>query len=192
MDLRTFIEQTEPEALQKLAAEAQDELVNKVVEAIFPLFEKTAAYTAFLVLEKLAEEAKEKAPKEEEAGAAPEVEEAVEAQDQNAEASAKVNEIAHTDPVTASKSNQSMDPSATPGGLKAQDIKDACSEAIQVGQAEKILPFVKAVAGQFPETINEVIKMVKVELHDGIMKKLVDEETAIKITDELNAMVGGV
>jgi hypothetical protein len=34
--------------------------------------------------------------------------------------------------------------------------------------------------------------MVKVELHDGIMKKLIDEETAIKITDELNAMVGGV
>lgn len=191
MDLRTFIEQSEPEVLQKLAVEAQDELVNKVVEAIFPLFEKTAAYTAFLVLEKLAEETKEEAPKEE-TGAAPEVEEAVEAQDQNAEASAKVNEIAHTDPVAGNKTNQSMDPSVTPGGLKAQDIKDACSEAIQVGQAEKILPFVKAVAGQFPETINEVIKMVKVELHDGIMKKLVDEETAVKITDELNAMVGGV
>jgi hypothetical protein len=190
MDLRTFIEQSEPEVLQKLAAEAQDELVNKVVEAIFPLFEKTAAYTAFLVLEKLAEEIKEEAPKENEA--TQEVEEAVEAQDQNAEVTAKVNEIAHTDPAAGNKTNQSMDPSVTPGGLKAQDIKDACSEAIQVGQAEKILPFVKAIASQYPETINEVIKMVKVELHDGIMKKLVDEETAVKITDELNAMVGGV
>jgi hypothetical protein len=183
MDLKTFIEQNEPEVLQKLAAEAQDELVNKVVEAIFPLFEKTAAYTAFLVLEKLAEEGNE---------AAQNVEETIEAQNQNAEVTAKVNEIAHTDPAAGNKTNQSMDPSVTPGGLKAQDIKDACSEAIQVGQAEKILPFVKAIVSQYPEAINEVIKMVKVELHDGIMKKLIDEETAVKITDELNAMVGGV
>lgn len=183
MDLKTFIEQSEPEVLQKLAAEAQDELVNKVVEAIFPLFEKTAAYTAFLVLEKLAEE---------ENKVAPNIEEDVEAQNQNAEATAKVNEIINTNPVTGNKTNQSMDPSATPGGLRAQDVKDACSEAIQAGQAEKILPFVKAIASQYPEAINEVIKMVKVELHDGIMKKLIDEETAIKITDELNAMVGGV
>ena len=40
------------------------------------------------------------------------------------------------------------------------------------------------------ETINEIIKMVKVELQDGYMKKLIDEETATDISNKLNEMVG--
>ncbi len=93
-------------------------------------------------------------------------------------------------PASGNKNNFFMDPSVTPGGLKAQDLKDAVAEALEVGQPDKILPFIKAIAQQYPDTVNEIIKMVKVELHDGIMKKLIEEDAAVSITDQLNAMVG--
>jgi len=179
MDFKNFIEQTEPEVLEKLAAEAQDELVRKVIDAMFPLFEKTANYTAHLILEKLAEEVQQEEAPAEEVPAEQE-------QEGGEEAPVKLDAT----PATGNKTNESMNPSATPGGLKAQDVKDAIDEAMQVGQSDKILPFVEAVMKQYPETANEVIKMVKVALHDGIMKQLIDEESAIAITDKLNAMVG--
>lgn len=180
MDLKTFLDKTEPEVMQKIAADAQDELVKKVVEAMFPLFEKTANYTAHLILEKLAEE-EEKEEVVPEAGEQKSTE-----TDETDQQEVKIDST----PVTGNKTNETVDPSTTPGGLKAQEIKDAIDEAMQVGESGKILSFVEAVMKQYPETINEIIKMVKVELQDGYMKKLIDEETATDISNKLNEMVG--
>lgn len=187
MDLKEFIEKTEPEVLQKLASEAQDEMVNKVVEALFPLLEKTANYTAQLVLEKIAEELAEK--KEE---VSEEKQNEDNPNEEKAEQAAVEDENVKIDstPATGNKTNESMDPSTTPGGMRAEDIKNAVSEACEAGQANKILPFVKAVGEQYPDAIQELIKMVKVELQAAFMSKFIDEETATSISDELNAMVG--
>lgn len=142
-----------------------------------------------------AEEQPETPVKNEEQSEAPvegekELGEAVSNTVQAATLNAQVNKAINLAPVTAGKSNQILDPSTTPGGLKAQDVKDAVLQAIQVGQPDKILPFVKTIAEHHPDAINEVIKMVKIELHDGIMKKLIEEDAAVSITDQLNAMVG--
>lgn len=146
-------------------------------------------------LEKIAEE-----PKEHEAQETPAQEQAEEQQEvpkTDEEASRQnyekyKNTPDDVTPATGNKNNYYMDPSVTPGGLKAQEIKDAISEAIQVGQSDKILPFIKALAQQYPDTVNEIIKMVKIELHDGLMKKMIDEQAAVAITDQLNNMVGEI
>jgi hypothetical protein len=189
MDLKEFIEKTEPEVLQKLASEAQDEMVNKVIDAIFPLLEKTANYTAQLVLEKIAEELSEKKePKEEKE----EVENTDNPNEESAEQAAVEDENVKIDstPATGNKTNETMDPTNTPGGMRAQDIKNAVSEACEAGQSNKIIPFVKAVGEQYPDAIQELIKMVKVELQAAFLNKSIDEETATALSDELNAMVG--
>lgn len=173
MDLKTFIETTDPEVLQKFAEESQDELVNKIIDKLFPIMEKQANYTAYLILEKLAEEVDEVKVDGETAAK------------QNVETSEVTTET------TGGKDNSTVqDGNNNPGGLRAQDVKDAIAEAIEVGQSDKILPFIKQLAQQYPDTFKEVVKMVKVELQDGIMKKLIEPEKAVEISDQINAMIG--
>ena len=195
MDLKEFLEKTEPEVLEKLAANAQDELITKVVEAMFPLFEKTANYTAYLILEKLAEEANAKEANVEKAESEEaEKQEPPKTEDEAVRRNFEENKNSPDPwtPASGGSNNILVDPSVTPGGMKAQDVKDALSEALQLGESGKVLPFVKAVAEQYPETVNELIKMVKVELQDAYMKKFIDEETAASLSDQLNEMVGDV
>lgn len=153
MNMRTFLESTDPEMLQKFAEEQEDYLLEK----LFPLLEKTANYTAYLVMEKLAEAMEgEVAP-------------------------------ASVTPATGNRTNEQSNPTR-PTGINIQQVHDAVSEAIGTGNSGKVVPFVDAIAKSHPDAINEVIKAVKVELHDGLMKQQLDEQTATQISSALNSM----
>jgi hypothetical protein len=189
MSFKDFLETTDPAMFDKLAEEAQVDLITKLT----PLFDKCAEYTADLILRKIAETVENQATvekEEEKVGNKEEQKENKEEEVKEDKEAVNEEEVIPTDPATANKSNEIMDPSLTPGGLKAQDVKDAVDEAIAVGQADQILPFCKALAEQYPEAFQEVVKMVKIELHDGVMKKLIEPDAAISITDQLNAMLG--
>jgi hypothetical protein len=94
-------------------------------------------------------------------------------------------------PVTAGQENVMMDDNRPTASIKVNDIKAAVQEALVAGSGEKIIGFVKALAQQNPEAINEVAKIIKVELHSAFMNKLIDEESAIKISDSLNELLDG-
>jgi hypothetical protein len=174
MDLRKFLEETEPEVLQKLAEDTQNELL----ESMLPLLEKTASYTAYLVMEKLAEmlDQHEGAQSVEDSTAPP-------------IAGGAVTEAI---PQTArGRENETVVANPESGGLDIKQVHDAVIEAIEVQQPDKIIPFVQAVSSAYPTLVNEVIKAVKTELHDAIMKKTIDEQKAIEISQALNSMVEG-
>ena len=81
--------------------------------------------------------------------------------------------------------------SETPEGLKATEVSEAVDQAVAAGQPDKIMPFVKAVAQAHPDALNEIVKIVKVCIHDAVMKRTIDPEQAAKIAEELNAIVAG-
>jgi hypothetical protein len=174
MDLRRFLEETEPEVLQKLAEDSQNELL----ESMLPLLEKTANYTAYLVMEKLAEilDQHEGAQSVEDSTAPP------------ITGGAVTEDIPQA---SGSRENGNVVANPESGGLNIQQVHDAVIEAIEAGQPDKILPFVQAVGSAYPTLVNEVIKAVKTDLHDGIMKKTIDEQKAIEISQALNSMVEG-
>lgn len=161
LNLKQFLEATAPETLEKLAQEAQDELVTKVAEALMPLMEKQAEYCAYLVMQKLAET------------------------DANlAEAAA-----AMVPPVTGNEDNSQMNP--TEGkGLDRNEIVAAVKEALAANQPDKIIPFVQAIAKQNPDLAVEVCKAVKVELHAAVMNKHVEAEKAVEVAQKLAEIVG--
>ena len=96
-----------------------------------------------------------------------------------------------TESSTGGQTNKAMDDNRPSSSIKVNDIKAAVQEALVAGSGEKILSFVKALASQQPEAINEVVKIIKVELHSSFMNKQIDEESALKISDGLNALLDG-
>lgn len=167
MSLKKFLEEHSPEALEKMAEEAQDDFLAKLI----PILEKTSEYTAKLVIEKMA------------------TENVIEKKEKSETLENNTETIENTNEATASnKTNEDVDPTTNPGGLKAQDVKDAVAEAIRLNHSDKIMPFVKALVQKYPELLDEIVKMIKVELHDGVMKKYIDESSALNISNELNSL----
>jgi len=167
-----FIRHTKPGLLEKVAGAEQDALVD--------LLEKQAQYTVHLLLEKLAEgeEAQEEA-QEAEAEQGP----------INPDGSPVVG--SSQTPHTGGQENAMMDDNRPSSSIKVNDIKNAVEEALAAGAGEKIVGFVQALASQQPEAINEVIKIIKVQLHSAFMNKQIDEESAVKVSDGLNALLDG-
>ena len=163
MDMKKFFESTDPDILQKIAEDSQNELLEKML----PILEKTANYTAYLVMQKLAEAMESGAPIDPIAPPAAQA------------------------PVTGNRSNADSRPNPIQGGLDMKQVHDAVAEALATQNASKIIPFVQAVGGKHPELLNEIVKAVKVELHDAIMKQLIDEEGAVQISQALNSMIEG-
>lgn len=165
LNLKQFLEATAPETLEKLAQEAQDELVTKVAEALMPLMEKQAEYCAYLVMQKLAET------------------------DVNLAEAAAAMVPPDAAPVTGNEDNSQMNP--TEGkGLDRNEIVAAVKEALAANQPDKIIPFVQAIAKQNPDLAVEVCKAVKVELHAAVMNKHVEAEKAVEVAQKLAEIVG--
>lgn len=165
LNLKQFLEATAPETLEKLAQEAQDELVTKVAEALMPLMEKQAEYCAYLVMQKLAET------------------------DANLAEAAAAMVPPDAAPVTGNEDNSQMNP--TEGkGLDRNEIVAAVKEALAANQPDKIIPFVQAIAKQNPDLAVEVCKAVKVELHAAVMNKHVEAEKAVEVAQKLAEIVG--
>lgn len=164
---------TSPETLEKLAEAEQDRLIEK----LFPLMEKQAEYIVHLI--KLAAED----IVQEEATTLPPKEEVAQVE----------GELPPTNkPITGTKDNIDVDPvTKSEPGIQVNDIIAAVQEAIEKGQLEKITAFVKAVASHYPEAMDDIIKIVKVELQDAGMKQLITIEDVAKIAEELNAIVEG-
>jgi len=175
MNFMEFLEKTAPEDLQKLAEQAQDELVNKVMNSIIPLLEKQAEYTVMLI--KQAMEGEE-APQEEK-------------EEQEAAAAQAAMEPGTKPGTTQGEDNSEVVGSNTPEGLKATDIQGAVNQAIEAQQVEKVIPFVKALASAHPDALTEVSKIIKVCLHDAIMKRKVEPEKAAKVAQELDNLISG-
>lgn len=182
MNFIEWMQKTSPEDLQKLAEEAQDDLVRKVMDSMIPLFEKQAQYTVHLI--KLAME--DGSPAEEEQ----EQKEPVQQEEESAEQGSDPIPGALT-PLSGGKDNTDVVGSETPEGLKATEVSEAVDQAVAAGQPDKIMPFVKAVAQAHPDALNEIVKIVKVCIHDAVMKRTIDPEQAAKIAEELNAIVAG-
>jgi len=169
MNFQAFIQQTEPELLQKMAEEVQDDLIGKIVARLTPLLEKSAEWSAYLVLEKLAEAA----------AAEPQPEPKEEA------------EPAPTDtPVLTpgSKTNEAVQGTAT--GLDTEALRAAINEAIDAQQPDKILPFIKAIGESNPPLIPEIAKVIKTELHSAVLSSRIEEETALEVTTAINQLLG--
>ena len=165
LNLKQFLDVTSPETLEKLAQEAQDELVTKVAEALMPLMEKQAEYCAYLVMQKLAET------------------------DVNLAEAAAAMVPPDAAPVTGNEDNSQMNP--TEGkGLDRNEIVAAVKEALAANQPDKIIPFVQAIAKQNPDLAVEVCKAVKVELHAAVMNKHVEAEKAVEVAQKLAEIVG--
>ena len=165
LNLKQFLDVTSPETLEKLAQEAQDELVTKVAEALMPLMEKQAEYCAYLVMQKLAET------------------------DVNLAEAAAAMVPPDAAPVTGNEDNSQMNP--TEGkGLDRNEIVAAVKEALAANQPDKIIPFVQAIAKQNPALAIEVCKAVKVELHAAVMNKQIEGEKAVEIAQKLAEIVG--
>lgn len=167
MDMKKFFESTDPDILQKIAEDSQNELLERML----PILEKTANYTAYLVMQKLAEAM--------EGGVSADL----------ATPPPAAQAPAAQTPATGNRSNADSRPNPIQGGLDMKQVHDAVAEALATQNASKIIPFVQAVGGKHPEVLNEIIKAVKVELHDAIMKQLIDEESAVQISQALNGMV---
>ena len=168
MNFQEWLDATSPEVLEKLAEIEQDRLVLKVIDQLIPIMEKQAEYTAYLIMNKFAEE-----------------QEQVE-QEQIQEQGLPIK------PASGAKDNIENDPvTKSPPGLPINEIIKAIEEAIQVGQPDKIVALVKAIASKFPEAIDDVIKIVKVELQDAGMKRFISLDDAAKIAQELNVLAEG-
>jgi len=164
MDFKEFLEATSPETLQKLAEDAQNEMVDKVVNALLPIMEKQAEYTMYLLKTAL----EDVAPTE----AAP-----ISGDEQITPTSV---------PSTGAHDNTGVDASNNEGGLNVNQIVEAIQQAVVAGQAPKIVEFVKAIASAHPDTYSEVVKIVKVQLQDAVANKVLDPEEAANISQELN------
>ena len=175
MDFMEFIKKSSPEDLQKIAEQAQDEIVAKVMSAMIPLLEKQAEYTLELIKRAM-----------EEGGEPPAQEE------QREEAKEEMPVEPGTIPgTTYGEDNSDVVGSETPGGIVATDVQVAVNQAIEAGQATKIEAFVKAVASSHPEALFEIIKIVKVVLHTAIMKRKIDPAEAAKVAQALDGLAAG-
>jgi hypothetical protein len=158
MNLRDFLNQNEPESLEKLAQEHGEEFLEKVL----PIIEKTANYTAHLVMEKLAE--------------------ALGVEQVNPETTPDA-------PVTGSRDNTENDGNTVKKGLDMKQVHDAIYQAIEAGQPDKIMPFIQAISQNYPDIVNTVIQAAKVEIHDGIMRKKITDQDGVQIAQSLNSLV---
>ena len=175
MDFMEFIKNSSPEDLLKIAEQAQDEIVAKVMSAMIPLLEKQAEYTLELIKRAM-----------EEGGEPPAQEE------QREEAKEEMPVEPGTIPgTTYGEDNSDVVGSETPGGIVATDVQVAVNQAIEAGQATKIEAFVKAVASSHPEALFEIIKIVKVVLHTAIMKRKIDPAEAAKVAQALDGLAAG-
>lgn len=163
MDFKEWVDKSNPEELQKIAENAQNELASKMVDIMFPLFEKCAEYTTHLMMQKLAE-----------AGLV-----------EGKEIKETPLPTPGANPGTSGEDNSDVDPSGDNSGLKLDDVQNAVKDAIVNGAPDKIIPFVQAVASSRPEFLTEVIKIIKVQLHDAVMKKILDPEAAVQISQAL-------
>ena len=93
-------------------------------------------------------------------------------------------------PVTAAHDNSNMGTGLNQE-LDRNEIVMAIQEAIAAGSVDKIVTFVKALAGANPEGATEVIKIVKVEMHDAVMNKKIDQETAVGVVQQISSAIGG-
>lgn len=164
---KEWLESKDASVLEKMAEAEQDSLVNKVIDRIMPLLEKQAEYTVYLLTKK-AEEAEE-----------------------GGEGNEEVQPVGlPAQPASGSKDNLANDPpSKAPAGLQVNDVKAAVEEAIINEQSSKIPALVKAVASNYPDLIAEVVKIIKIELQDACMKKMLTPEDAAKVSDELNNLL---
>jgi hypothetical protein len=176
MDFKEFFEKTSPEEFQKVAETAQDDLVKKVIEGLMPLFNKYAEYTVELIKTAVAGDDTETPNPGPQEGTTEVV-------------SAIPDNPGNIPGTTLGKDNSGVVGSETPEGLKATDVQYAVAEAVEAGQADKIMPFVKAVASAHPDAVNEIIKIVKVSLHDAIMNRKIDPEQAAKVAEELDQLI---
>jgi len=164
MDFLEFLKQTSPETLEKLAEDAENETIKKFIDAITPIMEKQAEYTMYLLKQAL----EDVTPTE-------------------ASPSAGDEQIVPVSvPSTGAHDNSAIEGSNTEGGLNVNQIIQAIQEAIVAGQSNKIVPFVKAIASAHPETYEEIVKIVKVQLQDAVMHKVLDPEEAAKVSQEIN------
>lgn len=179
MDFKQFLETTSPETLEKLAEEAQNELVAKVADALLPLMEKQAEYTVALLLEKIAG-----APVPAPDGTQDDINPTNEAQ--------VVQEATGTStPAAGNKDNSAMGTHTRSEDLLApEELKAAINEAVEAGQADKIVPFVKALMQAHPDVVDEIVKIIKVELHAALMNKKIDQETAVAVSQQVDQLIG--
>lgn len=164
MDLKGFIEATSPEVLEKLAEDAQDELLNKLEARLMPLLEKTAQYTAY-ILKCAGEELQEG--------------------EQVIEVPSIVNK-----PETGNKDNQEVVNKNQDDTLDKNMIVESIDQAIEAGKPDAIIPFVKSLMQSRPDAVNEVVKIIKVELQDLVAKAKIDENSALEISNALNQLLG--
>lgn len=160
-NFREFLEATSPETLEKLASEAQDDLLAKMEERMLPLLEKCAQYTAYIIKcadEQLVEGVQEMPPS--------------------------------TKPMTGSKDNEEVTDRKPDNFLDKNTIVDSVREAVAAGKADAIIPFVKTVIQSKPDAANEIIKIIKVELQDLATSEKIDPEMAVNIGDALNQLLG--
>ncbi len=158
------------EDLQKIAVELQDELTQKVVTSLLPLMDKQAEY----IIQQLSKKADEAVNLE----AAP-VEEA---------APVPIVEVGAA-PVTAAHDNG--DTAISSDAINMNELKEAMIEAVVANQAPKIIELVKAIASsQGPKVAVEIIKAAKVILHDSVLGGKIEEEAAIEISQNLDALIG--
>lgn len=179
MDFMEFIKKSSPEDLQKIAEQAQDEIVAKVMSAMIPLLEKQAEYTLELI-KKAMEEGEAQEPQEEE-----------KEEPKKEEIEEMPIEPGTIPGTTYGEDNSDVVGSETPGGIVATDVQVAVNQAIEAGQATKIEAFVKAVASSHPEALFEIIKIVKVVLHTAIMKRKIDPAEAAKVAQALDGLAAG-
>lgn len=165
-----WLEATSPEVLEKLAEAEQDRFFEKLM----PLLEKQAEYTVYLI-KKAAEEMEQEIPSQQQQQATQE----------------EVTELPKK-PETSGKDNIDVDPvTKSEPGIKVNDITLAVQEAIAQGQLDKITTFVKAIMSNYPDAVDDVIKIVKVELQDAGMKQIISVEDAVKVSDALNLLLEG-
>jgi hypothetical protein len=173
MTFINYIKEKNPDLLEKLSGVEKSPLIN--------LFEKQAEYIIKALMEKKAEE---------------EVKEIKSGTDykqptEDPNVSPELAPIPVTEAITGGQNNKNMDDNRPSPSIKVNDLKDAVQEALVAGAGDKVITFVKALAEQNPEAINEVIKIIKVELHSAYMNKIIDEESALKVSNELNLLLDG-
>ena len=164
MDLKEFLEATSPEVLEKLASEAQNDLLSKLEERLLPLLEKTAQYTAYII-KCAGEELVEEVP-------------------------AQVTPANPEKPITGSKDNLEVTGKVPDNLLDKNMIVDSVREAVEAGKADAIIPFVKSVMESKPDAANEIVKIIKVELQDLATSEKIDDQTAVALSDQLNQLLG--
>ena len=115
-------------------------------------------------------------------------------QNPNVEAEEVPAEIPPTDgkaPITGMEDNSNMNTHThSENLLSPNEVKAGLEEAIAAGQPDKIMYFVKELFQQYPDAVEETVKIVKVHLHDAVMNRRLEGEAAVGITQQIDQMLG--